>query len=85
LSQRLLGSFFVGVSGSIGETQYLNSSTALSPARNDTTSQIMGNISYVFSRRVSGSVYYQFTKNDSSQGGFAFSSSQVGLNLSYRF
>jgi hypothetical protein len=85
LSQRLLGLFFLTLSGSYGVTDYLASSTALVANRSDSTSQLMASLAYSFWQRGTASIFYRYSQNSSSLSGFSFNSTQVGLNLGYHF
>jgi hypothetical protein len=59
--------------------------TALQVTRDDTTSFIGASFAYAFRPRWNGSASYSYSKNSSSQGAFAYASSQFTVQLSYQY
>jgi hypothetical protein len=65
----------------LGET----TTSPLEVTRNDDTSSIGAGLYYTFTKRLFGSLYYAYSKNTGSQGGFNFNSSQVVFQMGYRY
>jgi hypothetical protein len=59
--------------------------TELALVRSDRTTFVGASLHYAFTSRLTSSAYYNFSQNSSSEGNFAYSSSQVGVQLSYRY
>jgi hypothetical protein len=85
LNQRLLGLLYLTLSGGFSNNRYITASNALDLSREDDTTNFAASLSYAFTARGSASVFYNFSDNESSSGGLSYSSSQVGLQLGYRF
>jgi uncharacterized protein (PEP-CTERM system associated) len=85
VNQRLLGLLYLTLSGGFSNSRYILASSALSLNREDDTTSFAATLSYPFTPRARGSVFYNFNDNSSSSQGFGYSSSQVGLQLGYRF
>ena len=85
LSQRLLGLFFLTVSGGLSTTEYSSTFGDVSAVRSDDHFTFLSSLSYSFFKRATASVYYQYGKNQSDSAEFEYDTNQVGLNLSYRF
>jgi hypothetical protein len=92
LSQRLLGKLFMNVGGSYGFTDYSATSAALSTSRSDDYYSFSTSLSCKFPKRGTIAVFYQYSENSSSQSGFlapgssfSYSSSQIGVEVGYRY
>ncbi len=87
LSQRLLKRLTLNAGVAYGTSSYLattNVPTA-GTGRADNTYSFNVGLGTTFLERGSASVFYQFSDNNSTQAGFGFSSSQVGVELGYRY
>jgi hypothetical protein len=85
LDQRLLGLLYLTLSGGFSNTRYIASDNTLELDREDDTANFAATLSYPFTARGTASIFYNFSDNTSSTAAFAYSSSQVGLQLGYRF
>jgi len=61
------------------------SQSALSVTRSDTRTYAQVRLSTTFRTRLTGSIFYMYSDNSSSQANFNYSGNQVGLELSYRY
>jgi hypothetical protein len=59
--------------------------TTLALTRSDSRTYAQVRLSTVFRTRLTGSVFYMFSDNASSQSNFNYSGNQVGLEFSYRY
>lgn len=91
-NQRLLGKLFLDLNGSYNVTEYHAAIAGLSTSRNDDTYTFNARLNCPFLRRATASIFYEYSENSSTQSGFASSSSafaytthQVGFELSYRY
>lgn len=57
----------------------------LTVVRSDTFSAFNLGLQYTFRAHISASAFYMYSHNSSSVGNFAFTSSQIGIRLSYRY
>jgi hypothetical protein len=96
LNQRLLGKLYLDLNGGYSTTKYLSStassSAASSTGRNDDYYIFNARLSCVVLKRATISVFYGYTDNASSQSGFttsgsgfAYTSTQVGFEIGYRY
>ena len=92
VNQRLLGVLHMTLSGGFRNTQYLRSFGSLALDRQDDTTTFSARLSYGFVKRGTIAIFYDYHDNNSAStiagfalGGFGYTGSQVGLNLSYRF
>jgi hypothetical protein len=86
LEQRLFGEFYLSTGGSHGKVAFLPlTGGALTSARDDNTYTFDLSLSATVFRRCSAAVVFHNTHNSSTAGGFALSSKQYGLELSYRY
>ncbi len=89
LNQRLLGRLHLDLNGGYQHISYLAAGNNLSQSRVDDYSFVGVQLSCPFLTRGKKSgtiaVSYQASKDDSSQNGYSFSSSQFGLDVVYRF
>ena len=92
LDQRLLGRLNLNLSGGYGTTEYQSSAAGASTSRNDDLYSFGARLSCPLLKRATVSVFYNYSNNASSQSGFAtagsgygFTSSQGGLEISYRY
>ena len=93
LNQRLLGRLYLDLSGDYNKTKYVASVFGLSTGRNDELYSFNARLTCpLFNNRAKVSVFYEYSDNSSIQSGFALSgsafaykSSQVGLEIGYRY
>jgi hypothetical protein len=85
IHQRLLKVLYLDVTGGFTASSYRATTTGLSVDRQDDLSTITVRLSCPFLQRGNASVFYQWSDNSSNQGGFGYTSDQVGLELGYRF
>jgi len=90
VSQRLLERLNLNLAGGYTETDYrlsfpVSGAPASSIARRDTYTFFSVGLSTAFLKHGSGSISYSRSQNSSSDGGFAFSSDQIALQVSYGF
>ncbi len=85
LNQRLLKRLQFSVSGAYTQINYLASALNVGPERSDTYYSLSTRLSLSFLKRATASVFYTYSENSSTMSGFAFSSSQMGFELAYRF
>jgi hypothetical protein len=85
VNQRLLGMLFLTVSGGYVTTDYVSSFGGTPTVRSDDRKQVMVSLAYSFLKRASASVFYQASDHESNVVGYSYGSTQVGLNLAYRF
>ncbi|HTV40852.1 MAG TPA: hypothetical protein VMF08_09765 [Candidatus Sulfotelmatobacter sp.] len=91
-NQRLFGAVFLDLSGGYSWGDYISSAADSSAARNDDTYTFSSRLSCPFPKRGTVSIFYQYSKNVSTQNGFTtgssafgYSSNQVGFSLSYTY
>jgi hypothetical protein len=85
LNQRLLGLLYLTLSGGFSNNRYILANNTLNLDREDDNTNFAATLSYSFITRGTVSIFYNFNDNSSTIPGFAYSSSQVGLQLGYRF
>lgn len=85
LNQRLLGLLYLTLSGGFGNSRYILANSSLDLNRQDDTVNFAATLSYSFSPRCSSSLFYIYSDNTSSSGGFSYASTQIGLQVGYRF
>jgi hypothetical protein len=92
LNQRLLGRFFLNLGGGYTSSKYIASLGGFSAGRNDDTYNFTARLTSPFIKRGNISVFYSYSKNVSSQTGFAsgssafgYSSNQVGFEVGFRY
>jgi hypothetical protein len=97
--QRIVGKMFLSINGSYILEPYTSivagplppyyfgvpPTTALVQTRSDTRTTLRISLSTTFRTHLTGSIFYVYNKDDSSQANYSFSGSQVGLQLNYRF
>lgn len=92
LNQRLLGKLHLDLSGGYNKTKYVASAAGLATGRTDDYYTFSARLTCPFLKRGTIAVLYQYGKNSSSQNGFAsgtgafaYSSSQIGFEIGYRY
>lgn len=85
LTQRLLKKFTLIVGGGYTQVSYLASAANVVSGRMDDYYSFNTRVNWEFLKRASAAVSYQYSVNTSTAAGFTFNSSQVGLELGYRF
>lgn len=85
LSQRLLGKFYL--IGGVGhnEITYVSTGQTLGVARKDEQTTYNLNLSTEFLRRGTFAVFCIRTKNSSSLAGYSFATTQLGLEIGYKY
>jgi hypothetical protein len=91
-NQRLFGGLFLDLTGGYTTSSYVASVIGLSTGRNDDSYSFNARLSCPFPKRGTVAVFYQYSKDSSTQTGFAlgtaafsYSSSQVGVDISYTY
>lgn len=85
IRQRLLGKLYLDVTGGFSSASYQATTTGLPVNRRDDRSTINVRLSCAFMQRGTAVVFYDWSDNSSNEGGFSYTSNQVGLELGYRF
>lgn len=85
LSQRLLGKLNLTVAGGIRNSSYSNTLMDLETTREDEGTFYDVRLGTGFFKRATASVFYRHNENESSGGGFGYSSNQMGLEVGYQF
>lgn len=85
VSQRLLGKLTFTITGGYRILDYQTTSSTLSVNREDHYSFLNLRLSIPFLKRGTAALLYQISDNSSNEAGYSFSSTQVGLELGYRF
>jgi len=87
LSQRLLKRLNLSLGAGYGTSSYLatTNSPTVGTGRVDNFYSFNVRLGTTFFERGTAAVFYQYSDNPSTQPGFAFSSSQVGVELGYRY
>jgi hypothetical protein len=86
LNQRLLGKLLLDLSGGYQLVKYVSSSnTPGFSNRNDDIYSLNASLSRAFLKRGRFSVFYQISRDDSSQQGFSFTSHQVGFQVGFAY
>ncbi|HEX3857616.1 MAG TPA: hypothetical protein VHY30_10005 [Verrucomicrobiae bacterium] len=85
LSQRLLEKFYLSLGGSYSWEKYTAVANGVSANSSSDYYSLNVSLSTTFLKRVSASVFYSYSDNITSQSGLAFSSSQIGFNLGYKY
>jgi hypothetical protein len=90
-NQRLLGRLTLDLSGGYTKIEYLASASGLSTSRNDDVYTFNARLSCPFLKRGTVAVFYSYSQNSSSQSGFStgsgfgYTSTQVGLEIGFRY
>ncbi len=85
LNQRLFKKLNLNLSGGYNMTTYISSLTGAEAGRTDNNYSFNARLSIPFLKRGTAAVFYQYNDNSSSAPGFAFSSSQIGLEVGFRY
>jgi len=85
IHQRLLKRLYLEINGGFTTTSFQATTTGLSVNREDDISTVTVRLSCPFLQHGNASVFYNWSDNSSNQDGFGYTSSQVGLELGYRF
>ena len=85
VSQRLLGVLKLTVSGGFSSNDYIGADSALDVHRQDDTIHFAATLGYQFTQRGNASIFFNYSDNSSSSGGFSYASSQIGLQVGYHF
>jgi hypothetical protein len=85
VDQRLLQRFKLNLSGAYNTVDFKSTTVGVPTSRQDELYSFNTRFSWEFIKRASASVTFAYTKNSSKDNGFGFSSSQVGVELSYKY
>jgi predicted porin len=87
ISQRLFRHFNLGLAGGYANTSYRASVKTLGTLinREDNVSFFSVSLSTAFLKRGTASISYSRSENSSNQGGFGFTSDQIGFSLAYSY
>jgi hypothetical protein len=85
LNQRLLERFYLDLHGEYQITTYTAAANGVLAGRRDEYYSINVRLSTTFLKRGTVATFYQYSGNSSNRSGFGYSSSQVGLELGYRY
>ena len=85
LGQRFFQQFFLNLSGSYNNQQYVASANDIAAARTDKFYALSVRLSHSFLQRGSASIFYQYGSDNSTVAGYSFSSNQYGVEVSYSF
>lgn len=85
VSQRLFKDVFLGFGATYSMTDYDSSIGNHSAKRSDESYSINSHIRYVFWKRVSTTLSYQYGENLSNTSGFGYASSQISLDISIHY
>jgi hypothetical protein len=85
LNQRLLGRLYLDLSGGYQNIKYVNSGVNPAPSRTDDYYYFNTRLSTTFLKRGTIAVFYQLSKDNSSQSGFSFSSHQYGVEIGFAY
>jgi hypothetical protein len=83
--QRLLGKLQLSVGAGQQKDSYVSVINSLSAGRNTRYDSLNVNLSTIFLRRGSVSIFYQISRNSSNIRAYGFSSHQIGLQVGYRY
>lgn len=84
LNQRLVKKLFLDLSGGYQTVKYISSGSSVSN-RKDDYDYLNAQLSCAFLKRGTIAVFYQISRNDSSQAGYSFTSHQVGFSIGCRY
>jgi hypothetical protein len=85
LRQRLLKQIYFDLRSSYSMQEYRSTSGPSSIEREDEITSIYVGLSTQLFKKLQTSIFYQYSDNTSTEDNFAFDSSQVGLQLNYRY
>lgn len=85
ITQRLLGQLQLVLDGGYSHTEYDATSSGGGSVRNDDTTSFSASLSRSFLTRGTASVFYSYSNNSSTTGGFGYNSHQIGLALGYHY
>jgi hypothetical protein len=85
ISQRLFQNYYLGLSAGYTHTGYRSSSASLVVSRTDEYYFVGVNLGTSFLKRGTASIFYSLSNNTSTDAGFAYTSDQIGFQLSYGY
>jgi hypothetical protein len=85
LNQRLFGKFYLDLNAGYDMTKYIATTSDISVNREDDSYVFNVRLSHEFLKRGTLAVVYQYNDNCSTAPGFAYLSSQVGIEVGYKF
>ena len=84
LNQRLLKRFYLDLGGEYRDVTYSAAGSG-SAGRKDEYYSFSVRLSCAFLKRANAAVFYQISDNLSSQSGYTYSTTQIGIEVGYRF
>jgi hypothetical protein len=85
LSQALPKNFSLGLTGGYSTTDYTATSSGVSSGRTDDGYSFSASLSHSLTKRGTVSGSYSYSENNSNVSGPAYSSNQIGVQVSYQF
>jgi hypothetical protein len=85
LNQRLLEKFYLDLNAGYNITEYVASKSAVSANSDDDYYTFSARLSHPFLKRGTLAVFYQYNGNSSTEPGFTYSGSQVGIEVGYKY
>jgi hypothetical protein len=85
LQQRLLGKLQLSLGFGYGTSDYKDTTVHLATARSDESTSYNVGLGFPFLKHCNFGTFYEYTRNSSSEGGFGYSSSQVGATLGWAY
>lgn len=85
LSQRLFEEFYLNVGGGYSWENYTAAASGASANSSTDYYSVNVSLSTTFFKRVAASIFYSYSDNITSQSGLAYTSSQVGFNIGYKY
>jgi len=85
LNQQLPENFSLALTGGYATTDYTATSSGVSVERSDDTYSFSASLSHSLTKRGTVSASYSYSENNSNISGPAYSSEQIGVQVSYQF
>jgi hypothetical protein len=85
LNQRLFGKYYLNLNAGYDMTEYVSSASAASANPDDDYYTFNARLSRSFLKRGTLGIFYQYSGNSSTEPGFTYSGSQVGIEIGYRY
>lgn len=85
LRQRFFEKLFLNVAGGYRISSYQASAVGINVSREDKGPFFSVSLNMTILKRGTAGVFYYYSENTSTTGGYGYSSSQVGLEIGYRF
>jgi hypothetical protein len=85
LNQRLLEKFYLDLNAAYNDTEYVASESAVSANSDNDYYTLNARLSHPFLKRGTLAIFYQYSGNSSTEPGFTYSGSQVGIEIGYKY